>query len=67
MSLFVLQITALDWFTTGTVPAWVFIIVLLMASVVGERGRHTHTAFTPARLPMHLAIELVVVAAVKSN
>jgi len=39
----------------------------LFSSVLGERGRHTRTAFTPAQLPLNLAIELVVVAAVKSN
>jgi enamine deaminase RidA (YjgF/YER057c/UK114 family) len=37
----------------------------LFVSVLGERGRHTRTAFTPAQLPLNLAIELVVVAAVK--
>jgi enamine deaminase RidA (YjgF/YER057c/UK114 family) len=39
----------------------------LFASVLGERGRHTRTAFTPAQLPLNLAIELVVVAAVKPD
>ena len=37
----------------------------LLISVLGERGRHTRAAFTPAQLPLNLAIELVVVAAVK--
>jgi len=36
----------------------------LFASALGERGRHTRTAFTPNLLPLNLAIELVVVAAV---
>jgi enamine deaminase RidA (YjgF/YER057c/UK114 family) len=39
----------------------------LFASVLGERGRHIRTAFTPAQLPLNLAIELVVVAAVKPD
>ena len=39
----------------------------LFASVLGDRGHHTRTAFTPAQLPLNLAIELVVMAAVKSN
>ena len=39
----------------------------LFASVLGERGRHARTAFTPAQLPLNFAVELVVVAAVKSN
>jgi enamine deaminase RidA (YjgF/YER057c/UK114 family) len=39
----------------------------LFVSVLGERGRHTRTAFTPAQLPLNFAIELVVVVAVKSN
>ena len=37
----------------------------LLISVLGDRGRHTRAAFTPAQLPLNLAIELVVVAAVK--
>lgn len=37
----------------------------LFVTVLGERGRHTRTAFTPARLPLNLAVELVVTAAVK--
>jgi enamine deaminase RidA (YjgF/YER057c/UK114 family) len=37
----------------------------LFVSVLGEPGHHTRTAFTPAQLPLNLAIELVVVAAVK--
>lgn len=28
--------------------------------VLGERGRHTRTAFTPSHLPYNLAIELIV-------
>ena len=39
----------------------------LFVAVLGERGRHARTAFTPAQLPLNLAIELVVVAAVKPN
>ena len=39
----------------------------LFASVLGERARHARSAFTPAQLPLNLAIEIVVVAAVKSN
>jgi enamine deaminase RidA (YjgF/YER057c/UK114 family) len=39
----------------------------LFASVLGERGRHTRTAFTPIQLPLNLTIELVVVAAVKAD
>lgn len=35
----------------------------LFAAVLGERGRHTRTAFAPGRLPRNLAIELVVTAA----
>lgn len=38
-----------------------------LTSVLGERGRHTRTAFTPAQLPLNFAVELVVVAAVKSE
>ena len=37
----------------------------LFAAALGERGRHARTAFTPARLPWNLAVELVVTAAVK--
>ena len=36
----------------------------LFVSVLGERGRHTRTAFSPARLPLNLAVELVVTAAI---
>ena len=36
----------------------------LFASVLGERGRHTRAAFTPAQLPLNLSIELVVTVAV---
>jgi len=39
----------------------------LFAAVLGERGRHTRTAFTPAQLALNLAIELVVVAVVKPD
>ena len=34
----------------------------LFAAVLGERGRHTRSAFTPAHLPLNHSIELVVVA-----
>jgi len=37
----------------------------IFLSVLGERGRHTRTAFTPQRLPWNLAIELVVTASVR--
>jgi enamine deaminase RidA (YjgF/YER057c/UK114 family) len=37
----------------------------LFAHVLGERGRHTRTAFTPPQLPYNLAIELVVTASVR--
>ena len=36
----------------------------LFAAVLGERGRHARTAFTPAQLPLNLTVELVVTAAV---
>lgn len=36
----------------------------LFAAVLGERGRHTRSAFTPAQLPLNLTVELVVTAAV---
>lgn len=36
----------------------------LFAAVLGERGRHTRTAFSPEQLPLNLAVELVVTAAV---
>jgi enamine deaminase RidA (YjgF/YER057c/UK114 family) len=39
----------------------------LFVSVLGERGRHARTAFTPSSLPLKLAIELVVIAAVRSD
>ena len=37
----------------------------LFISVLGERGVHTRTAFTPLRLPLNLTVELVVTAAVR--
>jgi hypothetical protein len=37
----------------------------LFREVLGERGRHTRTAFNPTSLPWNLAVELVVIAAVK--
>ena len=36
----------------------------LFAAVLGERGHHARTAFTPAQLPLNLTVELVVTAAV---
>ena len=39
----------------------------LFVSVLGERGRHTRTAFTPGRLPLDLAVELVVTAHVQES
>jgi len=36
----------------------------MLAAVLGERGRHARTAFTPAQLPLNLTVELVVTAAV---
>ena len=37
----------------------------LFTAVLGDRGRHTRTAFTPAQLPFNLTVELVVSAAVE--
>ncbi len=37
----------------------------LFVAVLGERGHHTRTAFTPARLPLNLAVELVVTAVIR--
>ena len=37
----------------------------LFAAVLGERGRHTRTAFTPSQLPLNLTVELVVTAAAR--
>jgi hypothetical protein len=37
----------------------------LFTAVLGERGRHTRAAFTPAQLPLGLAVELVVIAAAR--
>lgn len=37
----------------------------LLVQVLGDRGRHARTAFTPPQLPLDLAIELVVTAAVR--
>jgi enamine deaminase RidA (YjgF/YER057c/UK114 family) len=34
----------------------------LFVSVLGERGRHSRTAFAPARLPLNAAVQLVVIA-----
>ena len=39
----------------------------LFVAFLGQRGQHTRTAFTPSQLPLNLAIELVVVAAVKPD
>lgn len=38
----------------------------LFVAVLGDRGRHTRTAFTPPQLPLNLSVELVVTAAVRS-
>lgn len=37
----------------------------LFVAVLGERGRHTRTAFTPPALPLNVAVELVVTACLK--
>lgn len=37
----------------------------LFVAVLGERGHHTRAAFTPARLPLNLTIELVVTAVIR--
>lgn len=37
----------------------------LLVAVLGERGHHSRTAFTPARLPLNLAVELVVTAVIR--
>lgn len=37
----------------------------LFIAVLGERGHHTRTAFTPERLPLNLAVELVVTAVIR--
>jgi enamine deaminase RidA (YjgF/YER057c/UK114 family) len=37
----------------------------LFVAVLGERGRHTRAAFTPPRLPLNLAVELVVTAVIR--
>lgn len=37
----------------------------LFLEVLGERGRHTRSAFVPAQLPLGLSVELVVTAAVR--
>jgi enamine deaminase RidA (YjgF/YER057c/UK114 family) len=36
----------------------------LFVGALGEKGKHTRSAFSPARLPKNAAVELVVVAAV---
>ena len=36
----------------------------LFVTILGERGLHTRAAFTPTQLPLNLAVELVVEAAV---
>ena len=36
----------------------------LFAAVLGDRGRHTRTAFTPSRLPLNVTVELVVTAVI---
>lgn len=37
----------------------------LFVAVLGDRGHHTRTAFTPSRLPLNLAVELVVTAVIR--
>jgi len=37
----------------------------LFVAVLGERGWHTRTAFTPASLPLNFAVELAVTAHIK--
>lgn len=37
----------------------------LFTTVLGERGVHVRSAFTPSRLPLDLAVELVVTAVVR--
>lgn len=39
----------------------------LFVKVLGERGHHTRTAFTPPQLPYNLTVELVVTAAIKAG
>lgn len=39
----------------------------LFVEVLGDRGRHTRTAFCPPRLPKNAAIELVVTAAINAD
>ena len=39
----------------------------LFVAVLGERGRHARSAFNPPSLPLNMAVELVVTAAVKPN
>lgn len=39
----------------------------LFVAVLGERGRHTRTAFTPETLPLNLTVELVVTAALRPD
>jgi enamine deaminase RidA (YjgF/YER057c/UK114 family) len=39
----------------------------LFVAVLAARGHHTRAAFTPARLPLNLAIELVVTAAISQS
>jgi enamine deaminase RidA (YjgF/YER057c/UK114 family) len=34
----------------------------LFTAVLGSRGRHARAAFTPARLPLNLSVELIVTA-----
>jgi enamine deaminase RidA (YjgF/YER057c/UK114 family) len=39
----------------------------LFAAVLGDRGRHARSAFTPAQLPLDYTVELVVLAAVEPD
>src|SRR5262245_21888925 len=39
----------------------------LFMSVLGERGNHTRSAFSPPRLPLNFAVELVVTALIAAR
>lgn len=39
----------------------------LFVNVLGTKGRHTRSAFTPEKLPWNLSVELVVTAIVQNN
>jgi enamine deaminase RidA (YjgF/YER057c/UK114 family) len=38
----------------------------LFAAVLGDRGRHARSAFTPPQLPLNLTVELIVTASVSA-